>query len=285
MKARALDQRAHSGHIPGWRCQWHTKYSARTRERTHEPEQHPQRRGLPGTVGSDEPSDDASRYLHVETIDDAPPAVTLGQPARLDRRTARDLLRHRSSHPLGSRTSFVHHATNRVDVARHPKVEVRVDSSKATADAPWPARSSSRICTRPGSPRPTAAPDRRAPFPRYRPCPAAPARVPPPSCGHLRIPRGASVTLSRTVRWANRSNDRNYGDLRCETAQLRARSPATANELSAGIATPQRGGARRPVGRTGRPGPPIRRHRRRGHPERADPADRHRVRAPGRPAL
>src|SRR6266508_2008287 len=162
MKARALDQRAHSGHIPGWRCQWHTKYSARTRERTHEPEQHPQRRGLPGTVGSDEPSDDASRYLHVETLADAPPAVTLGQPARLDRRTARDLLRHRSSHPLGSRTSFVHHATNPVDVARHPKVEVRVDSSKATADAPWPAHSSSRICTRPGSPRPTAAPDRRA---------------------------------------------------------------------------------------------------------------------------
>src|SRR6266498_4524674 len=93
MKARALDQRAHSGHIPGWRCQWHTKYSARTRERTHEPEQHPQRRGLPGTVGSDEPSDDAIGYLHVETIDDAAPTVTLGQPARLDRSTAADLLR------------------------------------------------------------------------------------------------------------------------------------------------------------------------------------------------
>src|SRR6266508_3199197 len=187
MKARALDQRAHSGHIPGWRCQWHTKYSARTRERTHEPEQHPQRRGLPGTVGSDEPSDDAIGYLHVETIDDAPPAVAFGQPARLDRRTARDLLRHRSSHPLG--------VTHVVCAPRY-EPRRRGASPKGGSQGGLLQGHSRRALA--GSfvvkdmyaswlSPPDSCTGQASAFPRYRTCPAAPARVPPPSCGHLRM--------------------------------------------------------------------------------------------------
>ena len=65
---------------------WLTVDGCRAGRRGHQPEQHPQRRGLPGAVGAEEPDDPAGRELHGEVVDGDDVAEAFGETVEGDDR-------------------------------------------------------------------------------------------------------------------------------------------------------------------------------------------------------